>query len=83
MRNLDEPKERVARLVLLVLVIEFFQHALRLQYEGPLDLLYLAGGLLLVGDGLYLTGSRAPGGREHEARETEDLAPHEGNREDS
>lgn len=58
-RNLDELKERIASLVLLVLVIEFFQRALQLEYERPLDLLYFATGVLLVSAALYL-GSRKP-----------------------
>ena len=58
-RSLDELKERIASLVLLVLVIEFFQRALQLEYENPLDLLYFAAGVLLVSGALYL-GSRKP-----------------------
>jgi uncharacterized membrane protein YqhA len=46
--NLNELKENVARLVILVLVIEFFGVALSLQYAQPLDLLYLAVCILLV-----------------------------------
>ncbi|MDP9425319.1 MAG: YqhA family protein [Actinomycetota bacterium] len=58
-RNLDELKERIASVVLLVLVIEFFQRALQLEYERPLDLLYFATGVLLVNAALYL-GTRKP-----------------------
>ncbi len=53
-RDLDELKERIASLVLLVLVIEFFQRALKLSYDTPLDLLYFATGVLLVSGALYL-----------------------------
>ena len=58
-RSLDELKERIASLILLVLVIEFFQRALRLEYTTPLDLLYFATGVLLVSGALYL-GNRKP-----------------------
>ncbi len=58
-RSLDELKERIASLVLLVLVIEFFQRVLQLEYRNPLDLLYFATGVLLVSGALYL-GSRKP-----------------------
>ena len=58
-KNLDELKERIASLVLLVLVIEFFQRALKLDYETPLDLLYFAVGVLLISGAIYLT-SRKP-----------------------
>lgn len=51
--SLDELKERID-LILLVLVIEFFQRALQLTYDTPLDLLYFATGVLLVSGALYL-----------------------------
>jgi uncharacterized membrane protein YqhA len=53
-RSLDELKDRITGLVLLVLVIEFFQRALQLRYERPLDLLYFATSVLLVSGALYL-----------------------------
>ncbi len=57
--SLDDLKDRIAKLVLLVLIIEFFQYALKLKYATPLDLLYLAVGVLFIGGALYLSG---PGG---------------------
>ena len=56
--SLDELKEKVARLVIVVLVIEFFQRALRVPYEQALDLVYLAVGVLLVSGAVYLTAPR-------------------------
>ena len=57
--TLNQLKENVARLVILVLVIEFFGVALSLQYAQTLDLLYLALGIILVSGGLYLTTPRS------------------------
>jgi uncharacterized membrane protein YqhA len=54
-RTVDDLKDRVAKLILLVLVIEFFQRAVRMTYETPLDLLYLAVSILLVGAALGLS----------------------------
>jgi len=54
-RTVDDLKDRVAKLILLVLVIEFFQRAVRMSYESPLDLLYLALSILLVGAALALS----------------------------
>ena len=59
-RSLDDLKERVARLILLVLLIEFFQRALRIPFDTALDLLYLALGILFVSAAIYLTGHRPP-----------------------
>ena len=56
-RSLDDLKDRLAKVVMLILVVKFFQQALRLKYETPLDLLYLALGTALVGGAVYLTGS--------------------------
>jgi uncharacterized membrane protein YqhA len=57
--SLDDLKDRIAKLILLVLIVEFFQYALKLTYATPLDLLYLAVGILFIGGALYLSG---PGG---------------------
>lgn len=57
-RDLDDLKERVARLIVLILLIEFFQRALRIPYDNALELLYLAVGILFVSAAIYLTGLR-------------------------
>lgn len=56
--SLEELKERVAKLVILILVIEFFQRSLRLSYDSALEILYLAAAILLVSGGIYLIGRR-------------------------
>ncbi len=55
-RNLDDLKDRLAKMVVLMLVIEFFQHALEIPVHGMIDLLYLAVGIVLVGATLFLVG---------------------------
>jgi len=55
-RTLDDLKDRLAKVVLLVLVIEFFQRALEAPYSTSQDLLYLAIGIALVGAALYVSG---------------------------
>jgi uncharacterized membrane protein YqhA len=57
-RSLDDLKDRLAKVVLLILVVKFFQIALSLKYQTPLDLLYLALGILLVGGALYLSSPK-------------------------
>jgi len=57
-RSVDDLKERLGRVVLLALVIEFFQQSLRLDYQRPIDLLYMAVGIVLVGAALYLSALR-------------------------
>lgn len=57
-RSVDDLKTRLGNVVVLMLVIKFFQQALRQKYTSPLDLLYLAIGVLLIGGALYLTHRR-------------------------
>ena len=57
-KSLDELKNRILRLVLVVLIIEFFQHALQANYQSPLDLLYLALAILLIGGAFWLTSQQ-------------------------
>jgi uncharacterized membrane protein YqhA len=64
MGGLEDLKERIAKLLVLVLVIEFFQRALLLDYDQPLDLVYMALGIVLIGVTLFLgkhTSRGAPG----------------------
>ena len=63
-RSIDDLKDKLGRVVLLILVVKFFQQALELKYQSPLDLLYLAAGTALVGLALYLTtgARRQPAG---------------------
>lgn len=59
-RSLDDLKDRLAKVVLLVLIVEFFQYALQLAFTTALDLLYLAVGILLIGGAIYLTKDKTP-----------------------
>jgi uncharacterized membrane protein YqhA len=57
--SFDDLKDRLARVVLLILIVKFFQQAVRLKYNDTQDLLFLALGILLIGGALYLTRHRA------------------------
>ena len=62
-RSLDDLKNKVVKLILLILAIEFFQRALHPRYDSSLELLYLAGGVLLISAAFYLIGAGAGGGK--------------------
>lgn len=53
--SLDDLKNRLAKVILMILIVKFFEHAISMKYEDSLSLLYLAGGIALVGLALYLT----------------------------
>ncbi len=56
--TLDDLKERLAKVVFLILIVRYFQYALEAQIKAPLDLLYLAIGIALVAVSLYLTNHK-------------------------
>jgi uncharacterized membrane protein YqhA len=58
-RTLDDLKERLAKVVFLILIVRYFEYALQSEISGPLDLLYLAVGIALIATSLYLTGRSA------------------------
>lgn len=53
--SLDDLKTRLGRVVLMILIVTFFEHAIGMDFHGPLDLLALAGGIALIGVTLYLS----------------------------
>lgn len=53
--SLDDLKGRLAKVILMILIVKYFEHAVSMSFEGPLDLLFLAGGIALLGLALYLT----------------------------
>lgn len=54
-RSLDDLKDRLANLILVILIVKFCQIALKMKYTQPLDLLYLSIGMVLIGGALFLT----------------------------
>jgi uncharacterized membrane protein YqhA len=54
-RSLEDLKARLGKVVLLILVVKFFEHAIALRFETPRDLLLLAGGVGLLAVALYLS----------------------------
>jgi uncharacterized membrane protein YqhA len=55
-RTLDDLKERISRLVLLILIVEFFGIALGLTITTSLDLLLLGVGIFLIAAAMWLAG---------------------------
>lgn len=52
--SLDELKDKLARVILLILVVKFLQVALSAKYAQPIEVVYLAVGIVLVGLALFL-----------------------------
>lgn len=54
-KNLDDLKGRLAKVILMILIVKFFEHALNMTFVTALDLFYFAGGIALLGLALYLS----------------------------
>src|SRR6516165_7868957 len=59
-KSLEDLKTRLGRVILIILIVEIFKDAYEVKAQSPLDLLYVAAtialiGLALIGLALYLT----------------------------
>ncbi len=60
-RTFDDLKDRLAKVVLLILIVKFFEHGLEMSIERPIDLLYMAVSIALVALAITLShGRRVP-----------------------
>jgi uncharacterized membrane protein YqhA len=55
--SLDDLKGKLAKVILIILIVTLFEQALSLKIGGPLDLLYLGGSIALVGLALFLSSA--------------------------
>jgi uncharacterized membrane protein YqhA len=72
-RSLDDLKSHMGKVIMMILIVNFFQQAFNITYSAPSDLLYLGGGILLVACSLFLTHgviSRPHGSAEHAPKPT-------------
>ncbi|TCJ15328.1 YqhA family protein [Parasulfuritortus cantonensis] len=53
--NLDDLKQRLAKVIIMILIVTIFEMALKLSVGTTLDLLFLSGAVALIGLALYLT----------------------------
>ena len=54
--SLDQLKDKISKVIVMVLVVGFFQKVGQTQYNGALDLFYLALSITAVAVGLYFLG---------------------------
>lgn len=51
--SLDDLKDKLAKVIVMVLVVSFFQKVLYTKYNSPLEMLYFAASIVLLSVGLY------------------------------
>lgn len=54
--NLDQLKDKIAKVIVMVLVVNFFQRVLHTKFETPLEMLYFALSIATLAIGLYFLG---------------------------
>lgn len=52
--SLDELKDKLAKVIVMVLVVSFFQRVIYIKYSGGLDMLYFALSIAALSVGVYL-----------------------------
>ena len=56
--SLDQLKEKIGKVIIMVLVVTFFKHALAMNYSSIVELVWLSVGILLCATALFLLGYR-------------------------
>lgn len=64
--SLDDLKSRLAKVILMILIVTLFEEALKMNLTTPLDLLYLGGAIALIGVALYFSHKSESHGKESE-----------------
>jgi uncharacterized membrane protein YqhA len=54
--SLDQLKDKIAKVIVMVLVVGFFQRVLHTEYNGALEMLYFAVSIMVLAVGLYFLG---------------------------
>lgn len=54
-KTLDDLKDRLAKVILMILIVTFFKNVIHTKFNDPLNILYLGSGILLVAVALYFT----------------------------
>jgi uncharacterized membrane protein YqhA len=53
--SLDDLKNRLAKVILMILIVRLFEHAAKMNLASTLDMLYFSGAIALVGLALFLS----------------------------
>lgn len=62
--TLDDLKDRLGKVILMILIVAFFKNVLHISFKTPLEVLYMGGGIFLVALALYF-GHKAGGNGKH------------------
>lgn len=60
-KSLDDLKDRLGKVVLMILIVTFFKSVNKVAFDEPLQILYLGAGILFVALALYFTHAGGKG----------------------
>lgn len=60
-QTLDDLKDRLAKVILMILIVTFFKNVIHTTFDSPLGILYLGVGILFVALALYVTAKPGSG----------------------
>ncbi|MRI83351.1 MAG: hypothetical protein C6I00_02930 [Nitratiruptor sp.] len=52
-KNLDQLKDKLAKVIIMVLIVSFFRRVIHMEYGGALEMLYFALSIFALAMGLY------------------------------
>lgn len=58
--SLDDLKSRLAKVILMIMIVTLFEEALNMHLTSPLDLVYLGAAIALIAVALYFTHASEP-----------------------
>ncbi|MFZ2542454.1 MAG: YqhA family protein [Gallionella sp.] len=67
--NLDDLKSRLAKVILMILIVTLFEEALNMKLSAPLDLVYFGASIALIALALFLTHASEHGTSQGAAEE--------------
>ena len=56
--SLDQLKDKIAKVIIMVLIVNFFQRVMHIEFNSALEMLYLAGSILALSLGLYFLNKK-------------------------
>lgn len=59
--DLDDLKSRLAKVILMILIVQVFEHAIHMEFKVALDLLYLSCDIALIGLAIFLSHDKKAG----------------------
>lgn len=74
-RGLDDLKTHISEVVVMILIINFFELSFTVPLTQPLDLVMLGGGILMVAAALFVTHHIIAHRRKHKSQKTESDDP--------